>query len=210
MQMRSPNSELQGQILIHICKTRKADYKSICKATKRRRTTIIQSLKPMLKDGLVRKEMLDHSLIKSKLVFSPTHRGKAYAEALGLSPKHIFSTETDAYITDYLKILVGNSRAPWRDLFMQELASNILDLSIIDKLGNIELNDKITALKEAFRDGLLRAIQEPDYDAVTLFNSNTKEWLKKTFSTDEIKEMKETLSKIKENSDFTLQLLTRL
>lgn len=210
MQAQNPYSKLQHEIIIHICKNKNADYQSICKATKRTRTTIIQSLKPMLKVGLVNKEKLNPSLVKSKLIFSPTYRGKAYAEAWGLGAKHIFNTETDPHITNYLRVLVGNSNPSWHNLFLQELASNLLDMSIIDKQGNIELNDKITALKEAFRDGLLRVIQEPNYDAATLFNSSTIEWLKKLFSADEVKEMKMMLLEIKKNSDSTLQILSRL
>ena len=64
-----PRSELQWKILIHICKTKDADFKSICKETHRNRTTIIQSIGPMIRRGLIEKIKVDPLLVKSRVIY---------------------------------------------------------------------------------------------------------------------------------------------
>ena len=183
-----PISELQWKILHYVCKTKDTDFKSICKETGRERTTIIQSIKPMIKRKLIDKRRVDPVLVKSRVIFTPTYKGKCYLEAFGVNVEDIFRTEMDPSISIYLQIVDQLSNTRQQKLMLRELASNVLDLSIIDELGNIKTEDKISSLKDAFLDAFTNLMQETDYNASSLFNDKTIRLLTMLFSANEMKE----------------------
>jgi hypothetical protein len=207
---KGPVSELQWKILICVCKNNNIDFKRICRETGKKRTTIIQSIEPMIKARLIIKSKVDPLLIKSRVIFRPTYKGKCYAESYGMKAEEIFSTDKDKDVVRYLQIVGRLSDASQRRVMMRELASNMLDLSIIDKRGNIKTQDKILALKDAFIDALTSLIQESEYDARSFLNDETTQWFSKYFSFDEIIELKRKLLRIKNNADSTLRILSRL
>lgn len=60
-------------------------------------------------------------------------------------------------------------------------------------------------VKESFRKGLLESIQEnPNYDPRNILTNKIKKWLKKTYSSKELKEFKENLIKTRNNIDSTV------
>lgn len=207
---KGPVSALQWKILNHVCKTKDADFKSICKETDKKRTTIIQSIEPMIKRRLIGKVRVDPLLVKSRVIFTPTYKGKCYAEADGIQVEEIFHTEKDADIVSYLQVVEQVSEASQRKVMLRELAFNMLDLQIIDKQGNIKTDDKISALKDAFSDALTSLIQETDYDERCFFNEKTREWFTKFFSVEEKRELEKRLVKSKKNIDSTLRILRKL
>ena len=70
-----PTTVLQSKILFHICITKEADYKSIMNTTKKKRITVLQSLKILLERHLVYQEKVNPGYKKSKLIFIATDRG---------------------------------------------------------------------------------------------------------------------------------------
>ena len=191
---KGPISELQWKILIHVCKNNGATYKSICRETGKCRTTIIQSIQPLIKRRCIDKVKVDPILIKSKLIFMPTYKGKSHAEAWGLGVEEIFRTETDHHILNYLQILKQISDVSQRRIMLQELASSLLNTLIIDAHGNISTSDKITSIKEAFYDGLI-SLQDAGYNTSGLFNDKTIQWFTEFFSAIEVKELEKSFSK---------------
>ena len=205
---KGPVSELQWKILIHVCKTKDTDFKSICKETGRNRTTIIQSIEPMIRRRLINKIKVDPLLVKSRVIFEPTYKGASYAEAFGLNVKDIFRTEKDPNILGYLQIVDQLSNTSQQKVMLRELSFNILDLSIIDGQGNIKTEDKISAIKDAFFDSLTSLIQ--DDNTSSLFNDKAIRWIASFFSANEVEELRKKLFKIKKNTDSTIRILSKL
>ncbi|MGE5638233.1 MAG: hypothetical protein ACM3WQ_05965 [Chloroflexota bacterium] len=164
----------------------------------------------MIKRRLIGKVRVDPLLVKSRVIFTPTYKGKCYAEADGMQVEEIFHTEKDADIVSYLQVVEQVSEASQRKVMLRELAFNMLDLQIIDKQGNIKTDDKISALKDAFSDALTSLIQETDYDERCFFNEKTREWFTKFFSVEEKRELEKRLVKSKKNIDSTLRILRKL
>jgi hypothetical protein len=207
---KGPRSELQWKILIHVCKTKDADFKSICKETGRDRTTIIQSIGPMIRRKLIDKIRVDPLLVKSRVIFLLTYSGKCYIEAFGLNVEDIFRTETDPNILRYLQIVDQLSNTSQRKVMFRELAFNVLDQSIIDDQGNIKTEDMISALKDAFLDALTSLIQDADYNTSNLFNNETIQWIAEFFSENEVKDLGKKLLKVKKNTVSTIRILSKL
>lgn len=74
-------SDLQEKILVHVCTTTNADYKTISKETDRDRITILQSLQGLFRRHYVDKKKILPQYEKSKLIFSPTPKGIIYSLA---------------------------------------------------------------------------------------------------------------------------------
>jgi hypothetical protein len=102
-------TDLQKQILKHVCMKRNADYKTLSKATDRDRITLLQSLQSLNKHRLVYREKDNPNRVKSKLIFKPTHKGRAYASTfLGMDLDDIRNAQFD-----------DDERKKYRDLMKQ-------------------------------------------------------------------------------------------
>jgi hypothetical protein len=89
-------TDLQKEILKHVCMRRNADYKTLSKATDRDRITLLQSLKSLMKHHLVYSEKDNPNWVKSKLIFNPTYKGKIYAStSLGIDDDAIRNAQSD-------------------------------------------------------------------------------------------------------------------
>ena len=89
-------TDLQKEILKHVCMKRNADYKTLSKATDRDRITLLQSLQSLNKHRLVYREKDNPNRVKSKLIFKPTHKGRAYASTfLGMDLDDIRNAQFD-------------------------------------------------------------------------------------------------------------------
>ena len=205
---KGPVSALQWKILIHVCKAKDADFKTICKETGKKRTTIIQSIDPMIRRRLINKIRVDPLLVKSRVIFVPTYKGKSYLEAFGLNVEDIFRTETDPNILEYLQIVDQFPSTSQRKVMLRELAFNVLDLLIIDGQGNIKKEDKIAAIKEAFLDSLTRLIDTDDLSS--LINDKTIQWVTRFFSANEVKELGKKFFRINKNSNSTIRIFSKL
>jgi hypothetical protein len=215
--IKGPVSELQWKIIRHICTTKDADYKSISDYTNRKRTTIIQSIGSLMKHSYIEKVKVDPIRKNSKLIFRPTYKAKMYVWNIGYAweekpPRivEIFHTEKDPFILSYIEILNQISEPSQLKAMSYEFASNLLNLSIIDRKGNIKINDRISSVKDAFREGLLTLIKNREYDAKNLFNDNTIKWLTNFFSQAEIIELKDMLLMIRVNLNSSIQILSNL
>ena len=136
-------TKLQEKSLRHISKTSNADYKTISKATDRDRITILQSLQPLIKHNYVYKEKIEPHLIKSKLIFKPTHKGMAYSIAiLGVDIDDVRKAHVNADVLVKYNDLIKNIDNPiQRKRLEREMVKVLLLYNLFDDKGDIIITD---------------------------------------------------------------------
>ena len=71
--------------------------------------------------------------------------------------------------------------------------------------GKISQEFRKRILKKALKEGILKIVQDHDYDATSLLNERSRLVLKKLFSRDEIKELESSLVTTRDNLTNTIQ-----
>ncbi len=164
------------------------DYQSIADKLKRRRTTIFQSVKPLLREGYLEQHRVDPTQRNSKVVLSLSRKGKDYVWGkrylvnIPIRFKDIFSTETDSIILEYLQVLEKVNDSSLQVDMMDQLEYYLFSAPISNKKRSTNSEDKISAVNKAFFQGLLEIAQNPDYDLRILFNPTTIKWLNNIYN----------------------------
>src|SRR5919202_645473 len=96
-------TDLQANILRHVCNTNNATYKTLMEKIHKDRITILQSLESLIKYRYIEKKKVNPNHEKSKLVFIPTHKGISYAwfNLKDIDIKKIIKVNADDVITQY-------------------------------------------------------------------------------------------------------------
>jgi predicted transcriptional regulator len=201
-----PLSDLQHDILEECCMNEAADYNNLSTKTGRGRTTLIQSINSLVKYGYIKKQKVNPGYEKSKLIFRPTYKGMAHAwNNMGMDAEDVLKRIENQTINNYIQHIKELPLDPRAHLF-GNLAYTFLYAHGLasKKFIDAEANNIV---KASFRRGLLETIEEnPDYDARNLLTTKIKKWIKKTYSSEELKEFKEELKKIRNNIDSTIEL----
>jgi hypothetical protein len=202
-------TKLQEKILRHISKTSNADYKTISKETDRDRITILQSLQPLIKRNFVYKEKIDPHLIKSKLIFKPTHKGMAYSIAiLGVDIDTVRKAHVNAEVLVEYNDLIKNIANPiLRKQLEREMIKVLVIYNLFDDKGKMIITDRKGYLKQGIRIGLFKVTKDKYYDPENLFTPQSIQVLKEAFHTSELKELKDLLMKIRDNLDLSINQL---
>ena len=200
-------ASLQNQILLHICKTKNADYKTISKETDRDRITILQSLQSLMKRHLVTKEKVEPDRIKSKLIFRPTLKGMAYSIAfLGATYDHIRKAHSEAakQLTNHYEFVNFINDPKHRDRIMGHMTRILVEKDFFDEKGEkIITRGKSNMLKESFRAALFELTENKDYNCESVFNSESI----KSITREESKELREFFKYVRLNLDLTIEHL---
>jgi hypothetical protein len=200
---------LQNQILLHICKTKNADYKTISKETDRDRITILQSLQSLMKRHLVRKEKVKPDRIKSKLIFKPTPKGMAYSIAfLGATYDYILRVHGEAeQLTNHYAFVNHIGDSIQQNRIMQHMTRILVENNLFNEKGEIITRGRqINALKESFRAALFGLTKNKDYDSRSVFNNNSI----KSITREESKELKEFFTNVRDNLESTIEQLASI
>jgi DNA-binding PadR family transcriptional regulator len=185
-----------------------ADYKTLSKATDRDRITLLQSLQSLIKHRLVEKENTSVDRRRIKLVFKPTHKGRAYASTfLGMDLDDIRNAQFDDHerrkYREFIKQVANpserkrNERLIMRDLLLENLFQDDGNIPEIDKL-----------LYQLTRVRLLRFIRIKNFDFNELFTPANLNELKAISTKSELKEFKELLTNLRKNLDSTIKSLS--
>ena len=166
-------TNLQNQILVHICKTKDADYKTISKETDRDRITILQSLQSLMKRHLVNKEKVEPDKQKSKLIFKPTLEGMAYSIAfLDTAYDNVLKAHSEAVrLTTYYEFVKDISYPIQRNRILQHITRKLVENNLFDDKGEIIASNarRNDIFKESFRSGLLELTTKEDYDVFSKY-----------------------------------------
>lgn len=200
-------SDLQSDILKHICTTLNASYKTLLEGINKDRITILQSVESLIEYRYVEKIRVNPRHKKSRLVFIPTHKGISHAYlTLGVDIKKMIKAKDDE-ISMYVEFI--------KEIFKHSQHKQMLE-PMFSKLerGYLEIYEdnadkKKELVKECFRIGLLEVAQYRDYNTRVLFNSNSIRWLKKLFSNEELKNLKEILVQTRNNLTSTIERFPR-
>jgi DNA-binding MarR family transcriptional regulator len=198
-------SLLQWKILKYITIHNDSDYQSIANELERTRPTIFESVRPLLEKGYLEKIKVDPAQRNSKVVLRLTRKGKDYVgrkrylENILISNDDIFSSEADPVIRNYLQILSKVNEPNLVGDMMEELSYHLHSAPIADKKGRMKPEDNISAIKEAFFQGLKEIAHNPDYDLGKLFTSMTIKWLNKIYNLNDKIYMKDQFQRIAHN-----------
>jgi hypothetical protein len=199
-------TELQRKILYHVCTIDNVNYETLTEEIGRDRITILQSIESLIKHGYIEKQKDNPQKEKSKLAFVPTLRGMAciwsfYPFDLKLSISR-YKIQKEDEITTYLAFVNDVFKFKHQHPMLKDLFANIeRDYLNIEK-GHAA---KKRLIKECFTAGILKLIQQKDYDARKLFNRKGIQWLNTLYSKEELNEFKEFFVRTKQNLTITIE-----
>jgi hypothetical protein len=207
-------TELQQEILHHLCTTTKANYKTLTKQTGRDRITILQSIESLIHFRYVEKERDDPQKEKSKLTFLPTLKGvaclwKSSFIDLNFSERS-FDLDRWKHTFD-LKEMIKMKKENEITMYL-EFVKDVFNLDdqepMVSRLFNyIEYNylkleeqdvERKKLIKTSFIMGMLELARR-DYSATKLLDKKVVQWLTKLFSKEELNEFKELFVRTKKN-----------
>ena len=199
-------SSLQDKILRIICTTKDVSYKTLIEETNRDRTTILQSVESLIKNGYIEKRKVNPEYEKSKLNFRATPKGKEIACIyLGIRLEDIMKLEEDEQITNYLEFIKNITDPPLQKEFLLPLSELLTSPRAWTSEGKIEPDEKREIIKDRFKEVLLELFKNKNYDANNLFNNKSKKWFQKLFTSKEIKEIKEDILQVVDNANLTIE-----
>jgi predicted transcriptional regulator len=206
-----PISDLQAQILKHLCQTKDADYKTISKETDRDRITILQSLQSLIKRRYIQKQKLEPEHVKSKLIFKPTRKGMIYAIGhLEVPYDKVLNAHPDAeqlleYDNPYLEYLSDPIQL---NRIMYYWLKALLDKKAFDNEGRLTSSkNKQNTVKLASLRAMLNLFADKEFDPNTLFKSKDQSMKSKPVVRREFQELRKSLQRIKNNLDLTIDRL---
>jgi hypothetical protein len=198
-------SDLQEMILRSICVTKDADYHSLEKETKRRRTTIVQSLVPLRRHHYVWTEKANPANKTSKLIFRVTHKGFYYCIAF-LSvdwDNEVIKVniETEKQMNEYTEFIKSIPDYDARKAFLHQTAKLIMKYNPFDRKGMFVTNKIHGLLSLGVRFGILELAKGDD----TLVGEKTMDQLTKMCRPEEIMEIKKFYLNLKNNLDSIIR-----
>jgi DNA-binding MarR family transcriptional regulator len=206
---------LQWKILKCIATHDNSDYKGTANELDRSRPTIYESVKPLIKKGYVDATKEDHALRNSRVILRLTRKGKDYVgtkKYLGdtlISNSDILSSETDPVVLEYLQILRRANDSNLLEVMMEELSYYLHSAPIADKKESVKSEYVVSAVCEAFFQGLKEIAQNPDYDLTKLFTSTTIMWLNNIYSHENKNYMKDYFQRIAQNCETIVKGITK-
>jgi DNA-binding MarR family transcriptional regulator len=199
-------SSLQAKILRIICTTQNVSYKTLIEETNRDRTTVLQSIESLIKNGYVEKQKVNPEYEKSKLIFKATPTGKQIAsDYLDIRLEDIMKLEEDEQITNYLEFIKNITDPSQQKKFLQPLSDLLTSPIAWTSEGKIKPDEKREIIIDGFKEALLELFKNKNYDAKNLFNNKSIKWFQKLFTSNEIKEIKEDILQVVDNANLTIE-----
>lgn len=202
-------SDLQKSILLYVCTNKNSDYHSLCKATARKRTTIIQSLQPLRNRHYIDAYKKDPENDRSSLIFKPTHKDINYTLAyLDTEYDEILNVYTDAAnISEYNKRISEVEDYQLRKNLMHFFAKMVLEDNYFNNEGKIKSTEPEDIINLGFRIGLSELIKDKNFDFRELFNPKSIQFLTKIYTKEELEVIRAVLTKIRNNLDSCIKQL---
>jgi hypothetical protein len=193
-------SLLQERILKIACTRRNVDYALLMKEVKRDRITIMQSVDSLAKHKYVKKDKINPEYEKSKLIISPTFSGKHHAwRFLGVALEDILRIEDNEQIAAYLEFIKDIHDASQRQKLTRPLEAFLTLVEAWTSEGKLEPTQSKEILKQGLKKGISELAQDTNYDEKELLNKRSIEWLKKLFSSQEVRDLRQFIVRMSDN-----------
>jgi hypothetical protein len=184
-----PLTKLQEDILRILTTQSRVTYRVLIQQIRRDRITLFQSVESLTLQGYIVKHKINPEFERSKLLLRPTLMAKHLAWTnLGVDIEDILKIEGDQDIFNYFELIKDVSDPLQRQKFIDPLSSIITSYATWENKGKIDPKLKRDTIKEGFCNGILELVKRPKNDVDKFFNQITVEWLKKLFSTAELRE----------------------
>jgi hypothetical protein len=204
-------SEAQKRILTLIIRHTPADYKRIVKETGKRRTTIFQSLQPLLKHHFVTVEKVYPEQKNSKLIFKVTQKGFFYCIAfLNMDydeTTRLFHNRASSPIPGQLINSVPDYAG--RKEFIKQTALLLMNLNQFDNEGRLLATDMEHAMNIGFKRAILESVKEEKFSSTKLFGHLTVEELSKICRPQEKKELIKFLKNLVKNVNSVIAYFSK-
>jgi predicted transcriptional regulator len=197
-------SDLQKKILTHICTTHNASYETLMEEMRKDRITIMQSLRSLINYHYVDKKRKYPQLEKSKVIFFPTHKGKAFARLyLNVELTKMIEVKDKDRIEMYIEFIRQAFPSQY-DLILAGLLNEL-------EKGALEFNNKDAIEKDLtihfFRHGILDLASNNANKSDSLSTKKSRILFKNLFSPKEVRELNEYLKKVRDNLDLYINQL---
>ena len=184
-----PLTSLQEKIIRILTTHSGVTYKTLIEKIRKDRITLLQSIESLILQGYVEKQKINPEFERSKLEFRPTLMAKHIAwTSLGVNIEDILKIEGDQDILNYLELIKDVTDPLQRQKFIDPLTLIITSYGTWESKGKIDPKLKRDTIKEGFCNGIVELVKTPKNDVERFFNQITVEWLKKLFSTAELRE----------------------
>jgi hypothetical protein len=196
-------SRLQEKILRIACTRRNVDYVLLMKETNRERVTVAQSVNSLVDRHYLSKDKINPEYEKSKVIIKPTFQGKDYSvNFLKVNLEDILKAEDNEHISAFLEFIKDVSDPSQRRALIDPL--NTLFFWLHESwVTNFAVKGKDEVIKESLMGGLKNGISQmvlnENYDAKKLLNKRSNEWLKKLFSSQEIRDLQHFIVQMGDN-----------
>jgi hypothetical protein len=204
-------SGLQESILRHVCTTKNSGYHSLCKATARKRTTIIQSLQPLRNRHYIDAYKEDPENSRSTLIFKPTDKGAYYAVAhLNIDIDEIVRSDLgDQEMESHYEFIRSIPNYAGRKEIFKQIALIAIKYNVFDKSGRLITTNRRELFNVGLKLGLYEAIKQRDYMPTYIFDEHSSKSLAKISTPEERKELKDYLANTRDNFDSTFKHLLK-
>lgn len=195
-------SDLQKKILTHVCTTYDASYESLIEDMKKDRITIMQSLRSLINYHYVDKRRINPEFEKSKVIFFPTLKGKAFAHL------HL-----NVDLTDMIKVGEQNNVEMYIEFIKQAfpLQYDRMLSGLLAELeqGLLETDNTVVREKNLVIRSFLNGILNLAPDSINnyadfLSNKRSLQIFENLFSKREIQETKKYLQRARRNLDLCI------
>ena len=204
-------SGLQESILRHVCTTKNSGYHSLCKATARKRTTIIQSLQPLRNRHYIDAYKEDPENSRSILIFKPTDKGAYYAVAhLNIDIDEIVRSDLgDQEMESHNEFIRSIPNYAGRKEIFKQVTIIATKYNVFDKSGRLITSNRRELFSLGLKLGLYEAIKQRDYIPTYIFDEHSSKSLAKIGTPEERKELLDFLAITRDNLDSTFKHLLK-
>lgn len=204
-------SDLQESILRHVCTTKNSGYHSLCNATARKRTTIVQSLQPLRNRHYIDayKEYPENN--RSTLIFKPTDKGTYYGVAhLNIDIDEIVMADLgDQKMEVHNEFIRSIPNYAGRKEIFKQVAIIAIKYNVFDKSGRLITTNRRELFNVGLKLGLYEAIKQRDYIPTYIFDEHSSKSLAKISTPEERKELMDYLANTRDNFDSTFKHLLK-
>jgi hypothetical protein len=117
--------------------------------------------------------------------------------------------DDDPQIANYLEFIKDIPDPVQRKALLQPLSDVLTSPRAWLREGRVESNYEVRStrrdiLRDSFKESLLELLQNKNYEAKNLFNTERIKWFKKIFTSKEIKEIRDFIRFVADNGNLTI------